>query len=876
MDMVGVARCCPSCDGEVPAGALSCPTCGAISPPPTSSRSDTEGIARRIQSVVGARYAIERTIGRGGMAIVFLAQDLRHHRAVAIKVLLPELSPVTGPDRFLREIEIAAQLSHPHIVPLYDSGEADGLLYYVMPFVEGASLRHRIAHEGALPIHDVAQIAREVADALAYAHALGVIHRDIKPENILLTHHHATVADFGVARALHATWGSAASTTGGVALGTPHYMSPEQAESSPLVDHRTDIYALGCTIYEMLTGRPPFAGPGTLAVLAQHLGEPIPLPSALRKDVPPEFDHVVQRAMAKAPAGRFASAGDMSTALAALTTPAISGPSVVATRARRFRRTALALAIGLVGIATAYVVRTRRASTREASAPQTLKVVVRAFDHASPDLKSAADRLTATLSDQLMAVPALHVTSSAAVVALHEASLDSLRAKYNPDRIVVGSIENVRDEQVRIVVRIVDPASARALSADSVTVAARALEAESTTDILSLRVRHALWNELSTAQRRARVRDPAAWSLLVRAGELMGEAENAIVFRLDQTGFRSLFLAESLLTIAHQKDRASDLIRLEQATVHERRAIVVEYLHQQLARPPATLPRAADERGRALAILDQLIASRDGPADAFELRGMVKLGLYRSLRADSLLDGAIADERSATERDLHLATAWEKLANVQREAGRFADALFSVQRAFEEDAFKLLRVKLLRVQFDAALRTPDYGLAAKACKDWMAEALPEQRVFDCELELWSRTANDRRTAERASARADSLRAGGDSLSLTEARRRLHVAQVMARAGLTERADALERSLPLREPKGWRPMIPLERAYLRLLRGDPDSAVALIVASIDDDPTIARHVGAVPWFQSLTTDPRLRLRLRGSTAKPPPRATSELP
>ncbi len=244
------------------------------------------------------------------MATVYLAQDLKHKRRVAIKVVRPELAAALGPERFLREIEITAQLNHPHILPLLDSGEASGLLYYAMPYAEGESLRERLNREKQLPIEDAIQIAREVADALDYAHRHGVVHRDIKPENILLQERHAVVADFGIARAISLAGGERLTATG-VAVGTPEYMSPEQASGRGEVDGRSDIYALGCVLHEMLAGQPPFTGVSVESVVRQHLAsEPMPV-SAKRAGVPPEIVASLLRALAKAPADRFASSAQL-------------------------------------------------------------------------------------------------------------------------------------------------------------------------------------------------------------------------------------------------------------------------------------------------------------------------------------------------------------------------------------------------------------------------------------------------------------------------------------------------------------------------------------------------------------------------------------
>src|SRR5881296_473167 len=277
----------------------------------------------RVQAALAGRYTIERELGRGGMATVYLAQDRKHHRQVAIKVLKPELAAALGPERFLREIDTAARLNHPHILPLHDSGEAAGFLFYVMPYVEGESLRDRLSREKQLPLGDALQIAREVADALSYAHNQDVVHRDIKPENILFEAGHAVVTDFGIARAITAAGGEKLTGTG-IAVGTPAYMSPEQAAASARVDERSDIYSLGCVLYEMLAGEPPYTGVNARSVIAKQLTDPVPSVRRLREGIPGAIDAAVSRALAKAAADRFATAALFAEALAA--PPAIPAP----------------------------------------------------------------------------------------------------------------------------------------------------------------------------------------------------------------------------------------------------------------------------------------------------------------------------------------------------------------------------------------------------------------------------------------------------------------------------------------------------------------------------------------------------------------------
>ena len=281
--------------------------------------------AAEFAAAVSARYRVEREIGRGGMATVYLAADLRHRRKVALKVLEPELALAVGAERFLREIEIAAQINHPHIVPLYDSGEAEGYLYYVMPFVEGESLRQRLDRERQLPVDEALSITRQVAAALVYAHARNVVHRDIKPENILLYAGEALLADFGIALAVSGA-ASQRITGTGMVVGTPQYMSPEQALSEG-TDARSDLYSFACVVYEMLAGEPPYTGPTTQVIITKRLVDPVPSVRRVRPEVPPSVDQALAKAMAKTPADRFSSVAEFVTALSApsrASTPAVA------------------------------------------------------------------------------------------------------------------------------------------------------------------------------------------------------------------------------------------------------------------------------------------------------------------------------------------------------------------------------------------------------------------------------------------------------------------------------------------------------------------------------------------------------------------------
>ena len=315
--MTTAARACPACATPLPHEAHFCLHCGKATPtePGVPSRTAATGmfeVERVRKALAGRGYTIDRVLGEGGMATVYLATDVKHRRQVAVKVMRPELAATLGAERFLREVEIAAQLSHPHILPVHDSGDADGVLFYVMPYVEGESLHGRIQRDTQLPVDEALRIAREVSEALANAHGRKIVHRDIKPANIMLSAGHALVADFGIARALG---GGAAITQTGFAVGTPQYMSPEQASGAASVDGRSDVFALGCVLYEMLAGEPPFTGPTAQAILTRSMTETPRSLTTSREGISPAIETVVRRSLTKNPADRWQSAAEFAKAL---------------------------------------------------------------------------------------------------------------------------------------------------------------------------------------------------------------------------------------------------------------------------------------------------------------------------------------------------------------------------------------------------------------------------------------------------------------------------------------------------------------------------------------------------------------------------------
>ncbi len=412
------------------------------------------GIPAGLRDALAERYPIERQLGRGGMATVYLARDVKHYRQVALKVLHPELAAGLGAERFLREIRIEAGLQHPNILPLHDSGEVGGYLYYVMPYVSGESLRGRIARHGPLPVPEALRIAEEVADALGHAHERGVVHRDIKPENILLSGGHALVADFGIAKAVEAA-GDARLTETGWGMGTPAYMSPEQILGEA-VDGRSDLYALSCVLFEMLAGEPPFVGGNARAVFTRHQTEPARSLRVVRPDVPFHIDQAVRTGLAKRSEDRFATAPQF---MGALRTPGVELPAgdrvtddsvgAAGGRAPRWsRRTLIALAgaglLAIGGYLTGF-----RADPGPARAGDAASVAVLPIEDigGGPPQAYVADGMTEELITSLARIKALRVINRQTMMAYRGSSRPpgEIARELAVDAVVAATMQRLGD-----------------------------------------------------------------------------------------------------------------------------------------------------------------------------------------------------------------------------------------------------------------------------------------------------------------------------------------------------------------------------------------------------------------------------------------------
>ncbi len=418
----------------------------------------------RLKAALADRYTIERELGSGGMATVYLAEDLKHERKVAVKVLRPELAAALGADRFLREIKITARLTHPHILPLLDSGDANGFLYYVMPYIEGESLRERLAREKQLPMDDAVQIAREVADALGSAHTHDVIHRDIKPENILLEEGHAVVADFGIARAVSAA-GSEKLTETGLSIGTPAYMSPEQGSGGTGIDGRSDLYSLGCVLYEMLTGHPPFTGTTAQEILVRHATDPVPSIRAARTTIPEGVEQAVIKALAKVPADRFATASQFAEALE----QGAVAPTVTPGAARGRRGVRVAAAAVVAG-AVALGVGWWAVAGPGAATPRITSLVVLPLDNftGDPEQEYFVDGMHEALTVELSKISALKIISRTSAMQFKGVTqpIPETARELGVDGVIEGSVAR-EGEQVRITVQLIHGPTDQHLWGDS-------------------------------------------------------------------------------------------------------------------------------------------------------------------------------------------------------------------------------------------------------------------------------------------------------------------------------------------------------------------------------------------------------------------------
>ena len=642
-------------------------------------------LEERLRIALAGRYALERELGRGGMAVVFLAHDSRHDRVVAIKVLRQEVAAALGAERFLREIQIAAKLHHPHILPLYDSGTAADLLYYVMPYVEGKSLRERLDHETQLPLDDALTITRQVAGALAYAHQHDVVHRDIKPENILLESGEAVVADFGIARAISAAGGDKLTHTG-IAIGTPLYMSPEQATGVGALDGRSDVYSLGCVLYEMLAGHPPFSGGTAQAILARHALDPVPRLRTARGTVSGAVAEALDRALAKAPADRYATALQFAEALGG------SGRSVASPPSGGFRRLRAALGAGLALVALGGGLAVwkpwRHARTAAVGAPAyAASVAVLPFETigGGPQDEYFSDGMTDEIITQLAQIRDLKVISRTSVVALKGShlTLSRIADTLGVDHVLEGSARRAGG-RVRVNAQLI------AAKTDA-HLWARTYERD-LKDVF--RVQEEIAGDVSRAllasvqglrplSPRSRTEQPAAYDAYLRGTYWRQQRTRDGLLRAMQA-FQEALAVDSLYAPAF-------------AGLSSALSLFVLYQYSGGPEPVTAL-------ARAIVLADRAIALDSSLAEGFAARG------WALTNAGVSVDTAIRDLARAVALRPNSGQAHSFYVAALGDAGRYEDAVAEAQTATELDplapAFHiaLSSAELGARRYDVALR----------------------------------------------------------------------------------------------------------------------------------------------------------------------------
>lgn len=852
-------------------------------------------IQERLQGPLADRYLIERELGRGGMATVFLARDLKHDRAVAIKVLHPDLSVTIGADRFEREIRLAAKLQHPQILGLYDSGEADGLLFYVMPFIEGESLRDRLDREGQLPIEDALSIVLEVADALGFAHKHGVVHRDIKPENVLLSGDHAIVADFGIASAMTDSGGQKLTQTG-MAVGTPVYMAPEQTAGEQ-VGPTSDLYSLGCMLYEILAGEPPFTAKTAHALMARHAMESVPSIRIIRSTVPEEVEDAIFAAMAKVPADRPQTAAQFAEMLGLpLGATASRRASIRATATRRIPTQSMAalevprpwwkrpLFVGAAtlvllgaGAYSAWLFAGNQPGRRVGALdPTARRVAVLYFDDRSADgqLRSVADGLTEALIRKLGEVAVLSVVSRNGVSPYRGSDVpaDSISRALGAGTLIRGSVEAVGTDRVRITTELLDHGlDTRRSNRLELPLNQLASAEDSVAAVVTNRLREWIGDDIRLREGQARTSSLAAWSLTNRAEKLRKDADQARP--RDRAAAATLLgEADSLLALAAAEDKAWVDPVVQRGEVALDRA--------RLTADPA-------EQDRWLSTAEAAAAealARDGEsAAAYGLRGTLAFARWRRAVTlepavrKAILASARSDLERAVAIDPNLATAYAQLSFVyySDKSVSVSLALDAARKAYQADAFLSSADLILDRLFWSSYDTNGFQDAESWCAEGRRRFPADRRFAECRLWmlLQPNVAVDIADAWRYKAVADSLTPPADrpfASRLTT----LIVGGVIAKqakgvgaAGTPNRAlaDSADRVLlSARAPRSVDPRQELlgYEAIMRAQGGDPAQAISLLreYVAVNSDHSFEVEGNVHWWWAGLQNLPEFRALL----------------
>jgi serine/threonine protein kinase/tetratricopeptide (TPR) repeat protein len=839
-----------------------------------------EPVAQELASALADRYRIEKVIGRGGMATVYGAWDIKHDRRVAIKVLSPDLASAIGSERFVREIKTAARLSHPNILAVFDSGAVGDLLYYVMPFVQGESLRDKLDRESQLPVETAIEITCDVAGALGYAHAQQIVHRDIKPENILLQSGHVLVADFGIARGAERTDERLTGT--GMSLGTAAYMAPEQAAGEK-VDARADIYALGCTLYEMLAGHPPFTAANPMALMARHSLEPVPSIRIVRPAVPVELEGAIMRAMEKVPADRFQSMEDFKRAVlgeavaAGTPTPRYTARYRTADSKppRTTKRRIAELSLGVILVAAAAVGGKMLVDKYSHPAlsvdPNANRFAVLYFDDGgNSGLRYFADGLTESLIDRLSAVRALDVISKDGVRPFRGAAVapDSIGRALQVGRVVTGSVVP-SGAKMRVTVHVADAVSGAEIGSKSFEVdTSQAMAAQNQlAGVMSDFLREKEGVKETLERDRAETTNDQAWLQLERAEKLRKDADSLFAAGATDIGLAAIARADTLLVSAAQLDPKWAKIPTRRATLMYLRE---KELAKQHAKEPQLLLAALDS---GLAQANKALELQPNSADAYEIKGDLEFLRYQQrVDVDQFkIDRYLVQAESSLTRSVSLnkdqAGAWATLSALNYFSKVDVQAANAAAlAAYNADAYLALANPVLKRLFQTYHDLEEFPEAQKWCVEGRRRFPTDPFFTFCGLAMYL-TRYPKPNVDSAWIYRKKY------ISLVPEKTRsfstrfadILTAGAIARAGLPDSARHMllrARATPTEDPER---DLEGDEAIVRVILGDQDEAVRLLADYLTANPAHRKGFATrTGWFwRDLQGNPKFKALLAGA-------------
>jgi eukaryotic-like serine/threonine-protein kinase len=826
------------------------------------------GLATALQD----RYRLDRELGQGGMATVYLAHDQKHERDVALKVLRPDLAALLGRERFLAEIHLTARLDHPHILTLIDSGESGGFLWYVVPYIRGESLRQKLAREKQLGVDEALAITGQVAGALEYAHQHGVIHRDLKPENILLHEGEAMLADFGIALAVKEAGGNRLTETG-LSLGTPQYMSPEQATGDRQLDARSDVYSLGAVLYEMLAGEPPHTGATAQAVVAKLLTtDPIRI-RTIRPALPATIEEVIHRALTKVREDRYSSAGAMLEALrrAQGGSEAASGGRPFAEKPPGASRAGVGFRrMGWLGLVAVLLVggyllsdRGRAGGSPAAGGPDARRIAVLYFDDRSPSraLGHIATGLTEALIHELSDVPTLQVISANGVAPFRTGVVrpDSIARELGVGTLVSGALDE-RGDSVRLTVTMIDPPSQREIGHATFQAPRAGILALQDTLAVSISefLRLRLGKQVAQLAARAGTRNDAAWELVQQAEQASEDVRPLVAGGDTGAVSRQLARADSLLAAAERLDArwSEPIIRRGWLALSYRR--ITGFDKVKFA---GWVTQGAAHAERALA-LDHTNSA------ALQLRGTARYFHWllnldsHPLTSDQLLAAAEQDLRAGTAADNpDRAADWGMLSHLLARTSRLAEAKLAAIHAYETDPYLTDASEILYRLYATSLDMEDAAETARWCREGFRRFPGDAWFTECRLllHLFGTKPEDIPQAWQLLDQEVGLYPPAER----EFRRRsgqLFVAMVIVRAGLPDSARRVAARARTDDPAidPTRELVYVEVLFWNLL-GDRKEALDRLALYLAANPQDRANVANDQswWFRGLRDEPRFK-------------------